>query len=76
MTSLQELAGLLGVPAKGLGMIAGLSDSDVAHLQASVQAAIDRNDEAIEKGVERSLAAIPRPLRGKARSMIFPGGSR
>jgi hypothetical protein len=57
-------------------MLTGVADADLVQLQASIQAAMDRNDDAIEQGVERSLSAIPRPLRGKARSMLFPGVSR
>jgi hypothetical protein len=73
MTTVRDLADLLGVPEKRLAMLAGVSAADLANLQSGISTAMAKQDRAIEDGVERSLQAIPRPLRGKARSMLFPG---
>lgn len=74
MSSLRDLAETLGVPENKVSMVAGLADRDLDHLRQSISAAMARQDTAIERGVERALGAIPKPLRGKARSIIFPGG--
>jgi len=74
VSSLRDLADVLGVPENKVSMLAGLADDELDHLRQSVQAAVRRQDSAIERGVERALQVIPKPLRGRARSMIFPGG--
>lgn len=74
MSSLRDLAEALGVPENKVSMVAGLADSDLDHLRNSITAAMAKQDTAIERGVERSLQAIPKPLRNRARSIIFPGG--
>lgn len=74
MSARAELSSLLAVPDSRLSMLDGIADSDLNDLAAAVQDAMDRQDRAVEEGVEKSLSAIPRPLRGRARSMIFPGG--
>ncbi len=73
VSALRDLADVLGVPENKVSMVAGLADTDLHHLRDSVKAAMATQDTAIERGVERALSAIPKPLRGKARSMIFPG---
>ena len=54
-------------------MLAGLADSELEHLRETIDASMRRQDNAIERGVERALQVIPKPLRGRARSMLFPG---
>jgi hypothetical protein len=75
MTTVRDLADLLGVPEKKLAMLTGIAAADLDRLRSGISTAMAKQDKAIEDGVERSLSAIPRPLRGKARSMLFPGGS-
>jgi hypothetical protein len=74
MTTLGDLAGLLGVPEKRLSMLEGIAAADLAKLKGGISTAMAKQDRAISDGVEKSLQVIPRPLRGKARSMLFPGG--
>lgn len=74
MSSLRDLADVLGVPENKVSMLAGVADPDLEHLRTAVEATMRRQDTAIERGVERALQVIPKPLRGKARSLLFPGG--
>jgi len=74
VSSLRELADLLGVPEKRLGMLSGVAQDNLNHLRDSVTSAVHKQETAIQKGVEKSLQAIPRPLRGRARALLFPGG--
>ena len=71
---MRELADLLGVPEKRLAMLSGVAQDNLSHLRDSISAAVAQQESAIQKGVEKALQVIPRPLRGKARSIIFPGG--
>ena len=74
MSSLRELADLLGVPEKRLAMLSGVAQDNLTHLRDSITDTVTRQESAIQKGVEKSLQVIPRPLRGRARALLFPGG--
>jgi len=71
---LGDLAGLLGVPEKRLAMLDGVAGADLAKLSEAITRAMAKQDKAVSDGVEKSLHVIPRPLRSRARSMLFPGG--
>jgi hypothetical protein len=75
MTTVGDLAGLLGVPEKRLAMLDTVDAVDLSKLSDAITAAMAKQDQAIADGVEKSLQAIPRPLRSRARAMLFPGGS-
>ncbi len=74
MNRLGDLAELLGVSETGLAMLDGVAPTDLDRLRDAIKTAMAKQDKAIADGVEKSLHAIPRPLRGRARAMIFPGG--
>lgn len=74
MSSLRDLADLLGVPEKRLAMLSGVAQDNLNHLRETITTAVQEQESAIQKGVEKSLQAIPRPLRGRARALLFPGG--
>jgi len=74
VSSLRELADLLGVPEKRLGMLSGVAQDNLNHLRESITSAVHQQENAIQKGVEKSLQVIPGPLRGRARALLFPGG--
>lgn len=74
MSSLRELADLLGVPEKRLAMLSGVAQENLHHLRESITTAVQEQESAIQRGVEKSLQVIPRPLRGRARALLFPGG--
>ena len=74
MSSLRDLADLLGVPEKRLAMLSGVAQDNLNHLRDSITTAVHEQESAIQRGVEKSLQVIPRPLRGRARALLFPGG--
>ena len=71
---MSELAELLGVPEKKLGMLSGVAQENLAHLRDSINATVAEQEGLIQKGIERSLKVIPAPLRGRARALLVPGG--
>ena len=74
MSSLRELADLLGVPEKKLGMLSGVAQENLAHLRDSINASVAEQEGLIQKGIETGLKVVPAPLRGRARAILFPGG--
>ena len=74
MSSLSELADLLGVPEKKLAMLSGLGQENLAHLRDSINASVAEQEGLIQKGIETGLKVVPSPLRGRARAILFPGG--
>lgn len=74
MSSLRELADLLGVPEKRLGMLSDVAQENLAHLRDSINVSVADQEGLIQKGIEKGLKVIPAPLRGRARAILFPGG--
>jgi hypothetical protein len=72
---LVSLASRLGVPASRLAGLADLTAADLAVLESLVADAFAAEDRAVREGLERTVGAVPRPLRGRARSLLFPGGA-
>lgn len=59
-----------------LGALASYDDAQLAALDRAVAAAMAADDDAVESGVEGAVRLVPRPLRGRARAMLFPRGDR
>ena len=70
-TSLEQR---LGVRPGSLSALAALTPDELAHLDAAVDQAMRRETEALESGALEALRFVPRPLRGYARSLLFPTG--
>ncbi|WP_110205438.1 hypothetical protein [Nocardioides daejeonensis] len=71
MTSADDLARAVGLSD---GSLAGLGGLQAEHLQALTtlaQTAIDREDALVQESLEAALAALPRPLRGRARALLL-----
>lgn len=67
----------LGVQPGSLAALEGLTPDELAHLAAAVEHAERREAEALEAGTLEALRIVPRPLRGYAKSILFPtGGGR
>lgn len=71
MPSLTTLANLLGVPPDRLDGLRDLAEGDLARLAGHVEALLAAEDAAVEEGVHRTLAAVPAPLRGRARAVLL-----
>jgi hypothetical protein len=72
---LAALADRLGVSRDRLDGLSGCMPADLAELDTLVAAAFAIEDEAVESGLQRTVSAVPRPLRGKARALLFPEGA-
>lgn len=80
MTSTPEpstaaLAARLGVPETDLSGLATCGSAGLATVERLVEASFTREDRAVESGLEKTLQVIPRPLRRRARAMLFPGSA-
>lgn len=74
MTSraVSALAETLGVTPEELSFMDRLDDHAAAHLDELVTLAVVREDEAVADSLERTLRFLPRPIRGRARSLLMP----
>ena len=70
---LSALADRLGVSRTRLDGLAGCAETDLTELDGLVAAAFDVENEEVEAGLRRTVSAVPRPLRGKATALLFPG---
>jgi len=74
--ALERLAGTLDVPVERLDYLRRLDPAHVGRLDSLVGQAILRDEAAIDRGMERTLRFLPRPLRGRARRMLVPEEER
>lgn len=70
-----QIAEQLGVPPDSLAGIEACGQGEVAHLKSLIDAAFDTEAEAVDSGLRATLDAVPRPLRGRAKSLLFPEGT-
>jgi len=70
------LAKQLGVDVGRLDGLATLAQDQVDHLDSCIAHAMESAEAAFDAGLEDSLTLVPRPLRGVARTLLFPGGQR
>lgn len=75
-SGISALATRLGVPDKHLAGLDTCGAQGLDRIERLVAQAFDREDEAVETGLQETLQAVPRPLRGRARALLFPGSSR
>ena len=68
-----QLSATLRVPADELAVLDQFSKADVATLAAAVDRALAVQRTEIHESLEAALGIVPRPLRGRARKLLFPG---
>ena len=73
---LTRLSTTLGVAPAELQMLAGLPGNEVGALADAVRTALDAQRTEIDESLEHALGFIPRPLRGRARKLLFPADRR
>lgn len=73
---LSTLADRLGLEAADLSALKVCTAAQVRRLDATVEQTLSREDEAVESGLHAALQALPRPLRGRARTLLFPEADR
>lgn len=72
--SATRIATTLRIPAARLAALDHHAEADVAVLADAVDAAVQAQTAELDAALEKALRFIPRPLRGRARSLLFPGG--
>lgn len=73
-TPVSTLAERLGVTTEAVAGLGACSAEELAHLDSLVESTFSREREAVESGLRATLQAVPRPLRGRAKGLLFPGG--
>lgn len=71
-----RLSATLRVPATDLAMLDQFASADVATLADAVERAVQVQRTETDESLEAALGIVPRPLRGRARKLLFPGDSR
>lgn len=70
-SDVSALAARLEVPPERLAAFTVCTEQQLARLEKSVADAIDAEDAAVEEGLQSTLRAVPRPLRGRAKGLLF-----
>lgn len=71
---LDGMARRLDLPVERLALLAAYDDEDLTVLDDAVALAIRAEDHAVEQGLSEALRFVPRPLRGRARALLFGDG--
>ncbi len=72
-TTVEDLATLLEVPPGDVAFLDKLAPADLDRLHRVVQGSLEREGEAIDEALQATMRFLPRPLRGRAKKMLFPG---
>lgn len=67
-----RLAATLGVDEGRLAPLASYDEDRLRRLEGLVRAALAREDQEFADAVDRTLALVPRPLRGTVRKVLRP----
>lgn len=73
---LGRLAAVLGVTEERLAPFKTYDDGELDRLEELVRGALSAEDAAFDAGLTGALDLVPRPLRGTARKILFPGGGK
>lgn len=76
MTDTTDLSTRLDTTREAVPLLARLSSEETAILDAAIVEAMTAEDDAFDQGLQDALRLVPRPLRGVARGLLFPGGGR
>ncbi|WP_157571667.1 hypothetical protein [Nocardioides alkalitolerans] len=69
--SLETLASRLDLPVASLAVLEACTDDELAVLDEAVALAVMAEDQAVEHGLDAAVRFVPRPLRGRARKLVF-----
>ena len=72
VTTVDDLADLLEVPRGEVSFLDKLSEAELARLHDVVEESLVREGEAIDEALQATMRFLPRPLRGRAKKMLFP----
>lgn len=71
---LTAMARRLDLPVERLALLEAYDDADLTVLDDAISLAIRAEDRAVADGLEQAVRVVPRPLRGRARALMFGGG--
>jgi len=71
--SLDDLAALLEVSPGEVAFLHRLDETDLARLHVVVAETLERESRAIDEALGATVRFLPRPLRGRAKKLLFPG---
>lgn len=74
--SVDDVAALLEVPAAEVAFLHRLDGADLDRLHDVVAGTLEREGRAIDEALGATVRFLPRPLRGRAKKLLFPGGAR
>lgn len=69
-----RLARIVGVARCELAVLEGFGTTEVAGLADAVERAFRVQRAEVDESLDSALGFIPRPIRGRARRLLFPGG--
>jgi hypothetical protein len=72
-TSVEDLADLLEVRPGDVSFLSKLDEAELARLHDVVAGSLEREGQAIDEALQATMRFLPRPLRGRAKKMLFPG---
>ena len=72
--ALARLAQTLGADPDELGSVADLDARALERLESLVADALEQDEARVTEAVEETVRFVPRPLRGRAKKMLFPEG--
>ena len=72
--ALARLGQTLGADPQELGSVAGLDAQALQRLESLVADALEQDEARVTEAVEETVRFVPRPLRGRAKKMLFPEG--
>lgn len=71
---LQRLADVLDTPVEDLDYLSPLDDDALGQLHTLLRRSLDTEDQRVQDALQATMRFLPRPLRGRAKQLLFPGG--
>ncbi len=73
---LHRLAELLDTDVSELAYLEPLDEEAVGQLHRLVHDSLAAEDERVQDALQATMRYLPRPLRGRAKKLLFPEGQR
>ncbi len=71
-----RLAEVMDTDPAALDFLRPLTDDEVARLHDLVARSLEAEDQRVRDALQATMRVLPRPLRGRAKKMLFPEGHR
>lgn len=71
---LRVLAEVLDTPVGDLDYLTPLDDAALTQLHTVLQRSLEAEDRRVQDALQATMRFLPRPLRGRAKKLLFPGG--